>query len=155
MAKALSMALGCATLFGCLATTAVPSLAVEATVNADIPPGKWKGVRLKSLPRGTSLALRVESSNALRVILVDSDELRRFPNTRALFEASMEKRLDFKVVIPRSGDYYVVFDNRKSTESRRIRLNVTAHPPPRITPPAARPKKFDETRTVTHSRLPV
>jgi hypothetical protein len=126
--------------------TAGPAFAVEATINVEVPGGKWKGVRLKSLPRGVSVALSIESSDALRVIVVDSSELRRFPNTRPLFEASMEKRLGFSVVIPRSGDYYVVFDNRKSSEPRQVRLNVKAEAPPRSRPPAGKPKKLDETR---------
>jgi hypothetical protein len=107
---------------------------------------KWKGVRLKSLPRGVSVVLKIESSDALRVIVVDSSELRRFPNTRPLFEASMEKRLGFSVVIPRTGDYYVIFDNRKSTETRQIKLNVKAQPPAPSPPPAGKTKKRDETR---------
>lgn len=134
-------------LLACLAWMAAePAFSVEATINVDVPGGKWKGVRLKSLPRGVSVALRIESSDALRVIVVDGSELRRFPNTRPLFEASMEKRLGFSVVIPRSGDYYVVFDNRKSTEPRQVKLNVKAEPPARSPPPTDKPKKLDETR---------
>jgi len=135
-------------LLACLAwLSPARAFAVEATVNVDVAGGKWKGVRLKSLPRGVSVALKIESSDALRVIVVDSSELRRFPNTRPLFEASMEKRLGFSIVIPRSGDYYVIFDNRKSTEPRQVKLNVKAEPPPRSQPPpAGKPKKGDETR---------
>lgn len=58
----------------------------------------------------------------------------------------MEKRIGFSVVIPRSGDYYVIFDNRKSTELRQVRLNVNAEPPKPSPAPADKPKKFDETR---------
>ena len=140
---------------GCLALPAAPAFAVEATINVDVPAGKWKGVRLKSLPRGVSVAIRIESSDALRVIVVDSSELRRFPNTRPLFEASMEKRLGFSVVIPRGGDYYVVFDNRKSPEPRQVKLNVRAEPPARAPRPTAKPEKHDETRVVTEAAVPV
>jgi len=31
---------------GCLALPAAPALSVEATVNVEVPAGKWKGVRL-------------------------------------------------------------------------------------------------------------
>ena len=131
---------------GCLALSAAPAIAVEATINVEVPGSKWKGVRLKSLPRGASVALSIESSDALRVIVVDSSELRRFPNTRPLFSASMEKRLGFSVVIPRSGDYYVVLDNRKSSAPRQVKLNVKAERPARPPSPSAKPKKLDETR---------
>lgn len=143
-----------AAVIGCLALPAAPAFAVEATVTVEVPGGKWKGVRLKSLPRGAAVALRIESSDALRVIVVDSSELRRFPNTRPLFEASMEKRLGFSVVIPRSGDYYVVFDNRKSPEPRQVKLNIRAAPPARAPRPAAKPEKLDETRAVAKAALP-
>ncbi len=140
-------------LLACLAwLLPVLAFAVEATINVDVQGGKWKGVRLKSLPHGVSVALRIESSDALRVIVVDSSELRRFPNTRPLFEASMEKRLGFSVVIPRSGDYYVIFDNRKSTEPRQVKLHVKADTPARSPPPATKPKKREETRLDLMSR---
>jgi hypothetical protein len=135
-----------ATVIGCLALPAAPAVAVEATINVEVPGSKWKGVRLKSLPRGASVALSIESSDTLRVIVVDSTELHRFPNTRPLFAASMEKRLGFSVVIPRSGDYYVVFDNRKSAEPRQVKLNVKAERPVRPPSPSGKPKKLDETR---------
>lgn len=135
-----------ATIIGCLALLATPTFAAEATVNVEVPGGKWKGVRLKSLPRGTAVALTIQSTDALRVIVVDSNELRKFPNTRPLFEASMEKRLGFSVIIPRGGDYFVVFDNRKSQEPRQIRFNVKAEPPAVSSPPAGKPKKREETR---------
>jgi hypothetical protein len=120
--------------------------AAEAELNVDVPAGKWKGVRLKKLPRGAKVALQIESSGTVRVIVVDSTELRRFPNTRPLFQAAVEKRLGFSVVIPRTDDYYVVFDNRKSTETRQIKLNVKADAPARSQPPTGKPKKLDETR---------
>ncbi len=129
---------------GCLALPAAPALSVEATVNVEVPAGKWKGVRLKSLPRGVSVALTIESTDALRVIVVDSTELRQFPNTRPLFEASMEKRLGFSVVIPRSGDYYVIFDNRQGKEGQKVRLLVRALAPKL---PDAKPSPPDKDRS--------
>lgn len=129
--------------------TAAPVQAAEAELNVEVPAGKWKGVRLKRLPRGASVALQIESSGPLRIIVLDSTELRRFPNTRPLFEASMDHRIGFSVVIPRSDDYYVVFDNRKASEPRQVRLNVKAEPPARSRPPAGKPKKLDETRLDT------
>lgn len=132
-----------AAVIGCLALPAAVAFAVEATVNVEVPGGQWKGVRLKALPRSASVALRIESSDALRVIVVDSSELRRFPNTRPLFEASMEKRLGFSVVIPRSGDYYVIFDNRQGKEVRKVRLLIRALAPKL---PDAKPSSPDKDR---------
>lgn len=103
----------------------------EATLSVEVPAAKWKGVRLKNLPRGTAVDLEIESSGTIRVIVVDSVELRRFPKTRALFEARVDSRLGFSVVIPRSGDYYVVFDNRASGQVRQVRMKVQAQAPKR------------------------
>ncbi len=97
-------------------------------------------MRLKSLPEGASFDLQIASSGLVRVVVVDDDELRRFPATRALFEATVEAKLGFSVVIPRSGDHYVIFDNRSGPETRQVRLGVKAEPPPRSRPQAPAPR---------------
>jgi regulation of enolase protein 1 (concanavalin A-like superfamily) len=112
-----------------LAAASSNALAAEITVNIDVPGNRWKTVRLKNLPQGTSVSLQIRASGKIRVIVVDSTELKRFPKTRALFEASVDQRLGISVVIPRTGDYYVVFDNRKSTEPQQVTLRVKAEPP--------------------------
>ncbi|HZP92260.1 MAG TPA: hypothetical protein VFB20_05180 [Burkholderiales bacterium] len=99
-------------------------------------------MRLKNLPKGTSVALQIVASGAIRVIVVDSTELKRFPNTRPLFEATVDSRLGFSVVIPRSDDYYVVFDNRAATDARQVRMRVRAEAP-RRTPPKPAPSPQD------------
>jgi hypothetical protein len=101
----------------------------EATLTVDVPAKRWKGVRLKNLPKGTSVALQIQSSGKLRVIMVDSKELRRFPATRAIFEGIADTRLGFSVVIPRSADYYVVFDNRPSDQALTVQMKVQAQAP--------------------------
>jgi len=103
----------------------------EAALAVEVPAAQWKGVRLKNLPKGTSLALQIEASGKIRVIVVHGAELRRFPRTRALFEATVDPRLGFSVVIPRRGDYYVVFDNRAAAEPRQVRMKVQAQAPTR------------------------
>ena len=105
------------------------ALAAEATLNVEVPGQSWRSVRLKDLPEGAGLALQVEASSPIRVILVDTAELLRFPNTRALFDAAADRRIGFSVVIPRRGDYFVVFDNRRALEATQIRLKVQAEPP--------------------------
>ena len=134
----------------CVLLFCSPGLAAqqgEAALSVEVPAAKWKGVRLKNLPRGTSLALQIETSGTMRVIVVDSGELRRFPETRALFEANVESRIGFSVVIPRSGDYYVVFDNRAHAQARQVRLKVQAQAPGRRDrgPAPAEPPALDET----------
>lgn len=105
--------------------------AAEATLNVEIPGESWRSVRLKDLPKGAGMALQVVSTRTIRVILVDSAELLRFPDTQALFDAVADRRLGFSVVIPRDGDYFVVFDNRRAAGTTKVRLRVQAQPPRR------------------------
>ena len=91
-------------------------------------------MRLKNLPKGTSVALQIQTSGKLRIIVVDSAELRRFPATRALFEGVADTRIGVSVVIPRSADYYVVFDNRPSDEVRSVQMKIQARAPRRKAP---------------------
>jgi hypothetical protein len=128
-----------------LAPASSNALAAEATVNIDVPGNRWKTVRLKNLPQGTSVSLQILASGKIRVIVVDSTELKRFPKTRALFEASVDQRLGFSVVIPRTGDYYVVFDNRKSSEPRQVTLRVKAESPANRRPIPRSEEKQDQT----------
>lgn len=92
--------------------------------------------------------------NSLRVIVVDGSQLRAFPKTCALFEAAMEKRLDFSIAIPRSGDYYEVFDNRNSPEPLQVKLIIKPEPAARRRRHETKPGKQEETRDVTKSALP-
>lgn len=120
---------GLALIAALLAAAPGHSPAAEAKVSIDVPAGRWKTVRLKSLPSGARMSLEIITSGKIRIIIVDGTELKRFPKTRALFEATVEKKLGFSVVIPRTGDYYVILDNRTSADARRLTLAVKARPP--------------------------
>jgi hypothetical protein len=117
----------------------------EAALDIEVPAAQWKGVRLKNLPKGTSVALQIEASGKIRVLVVAGAELKRFPRTRALFEATVDSRMGFSVIIPRSGDYYVVFDNRAATEARRVQMKVQAVAPQRRDRAPADKPALDET----------
>src|SRR5262249_43919324 len=53
--------------------------AAKALVNVEVPAGKWKGAKLKNLPKDARVAVSVETSGSLDVILIHIDELKRFP----------------------------------------------------------------------------
>jgi hypothetical protein len=38
----------------------------------------------------------------------------------------LERTLSFQVVIPEAGHYYLVLDNRRATEARKVRLGIRA-----------------------------
>lgn len=96
-------------------------------LNVDVAPGTWKAVRLNNLPKGAVVALEVKCDGDIRVLLIDSADYRRFPDTpRPLFLGRVEKKLSFSVTIPAGDSYYVVFDNASGREPREITLTVGA-----------------------------
>jgi hypothetical protein len=119
------------------------ALAAKAELNAEVPAEKWKALRLRNLPKGASVGIRVESSGPIRVIFLHQDELQRFPKpVRPAFAGSAERRLTFRVQVPAAGNWYVILDNRKGAETREVRLLIEALAPPRARPkpqPKAKP----------------
>jgi hypothetical protein len=100
------------------------------SLNVDIPPGKWKGIRLRSLPKDAVVAVQVESSGKLVVALMDSKTYRHFSETsRPLFVGQVEKRLSFSVTIPAKDHSVVVLNNRSGSEPRAVRITIRATRP--------------------------
>jgi hypothetical protein len=98
-----------------------------ARLNVDIPPGKWKSIRLRNLPKDAVLAVQVVSNGEINVALLDSQGYQRLSNTpRPLFLGRVEKQLSFSVSIPANDDYFVLLDNRSGQESRAVTVTVRA-----------------------------
>ena len=124
----------------------VPTLgsanAAQAILNTEVAPAKWKAVRLKNLPKGAAVGLSVASSGTVDLIFVHQDELKRFPAAvNPLFQGTVERKLEFSVVIPASGDYFVIFDNRQGKEMRKVKILIRAERPrsPEVRPPQPQP----------------
>ncbi len=98
------------------------------TVNLDVPAGQWKAARLKSLPKGATLAVKVESSGDVIVIILDSTSKGEPDTSRPLFTGKVEKRLSFSVTVSEAGDHYLVLDNRRGPESKAVKVTVQAAP---------------------------
>jgi hypothetical protein len=112
--------------------------AAQAMLSTEVPPSKWKAVRLKNLPKDTSIKIRVESSASISVILVHQEELKRFPAAaNPEFQGSTDKNLAFSVQLSRAGDYYVILDNRRNAEARKVRILIRAERKPAEGRPAA------------------
>ena len=120
------------------------ALAVQASVEAEVPPSTWKSIRLRGLPKNGSLAVRVQSTGPINVVLLHETELARFPKpVRPAFAAALGRRLSFKVTLPLAGTYYIVLDNRKGEETRAVKILFEALRPraPRApAQPKSRPK---------------
>lgn len=104
-----------------------PAFGARALLNVEVPPDKWKAMRLKNLPKNASLGARIESSGNIEVILVHGDELKRFPAAvNPEFQGSVERTLSFSVAVPRAGDYFLILDNRRNTQARKVRILIRA-----------------------------
>jgi hypothetical protein len=108
----------------CLSSAAAERL---AAADLEIPPGKWKSIRLKDLPKDANIAVHVASSGEILVVFLNSTNYRRFSEApRPLFSGRAEKQLSFSFSIPEKGDYYVVLDNRTGQEPRAVKVTVRA-----------------------------
>jgi hypothetical protein len=147
------LALGCAAL---LAGAPHPGYAATAQVTIGVPQGKLKSVRLRHLPRGTQVSIAIDATGRLGVALVSAAQLKA-GKARALFRAVLERRMSFKVAIPESDDYYLVFDNRRGAEPVTVTATVQAVRGKKEAPDApALPKsggKYDETRAATATQV--
>lgn len=104
-----------------------PVFGARALLNVEVPADKWKAMRLKNLPKNASLGARIESSGSIEVILVHGDELKQFPAAvNPEFQGSVERTLSFSVAVPRAGDYFLILDNRRNTQARKVRILIRA-----------------------------
>jgi len=96
-------------------------------VNVDVPSGQWKAARLKNLPKDAMVAVKVESNGEVMVALVHAKAFQNSPDSsRPLFAGRVERRLSFSVAIAEKGDHYLIFDNRRGTESRAVTVTLQA-----------------------------
>jgi len=135
--------------FGGMPTAGIAN-AAQAILNTEVAPAKWKAVRLKNLPKGAAVGLTIACSGTVDLIFVHQDELKRFPAAvNPLFQGTVERKLEFSVVIPTAGDYYVIFDNRQGKETQKVKILIRAVGPgsPDPKPPSPGTDKKKETQT--------
>lgn len=96
-----------------------------AQVSIEIPGGKTKTVRLRSLPRGTNVAVRIDAEGKLGVALISGAQLKSSA-PEALFRGALDRRMTFQVVIPESGHYYLILDNRRGDAPVKARATIRA-----------------------------
>lgn len=121
---------------------ASPVLAAEKSVqfSTKVEAGKWTGVRFSNLNRDATLHVVLEIDGRVAVMLLSGDEYREYARAQiartALFQAQVTDKTDFTIIAPRTGDYYLVVDNREGEAQRSFTLDAkasldTASAPPR------------------------
>jgi hypothetical protein len=122
-----------------------PVVAADASVSIEVPAGKSKNIRLRNLPAGGAMAVRIISSGKLLVALLSEKQLKSpQPEATPLFRGVVERRITFKVSIPESGDYFLVLSNRGGTELLEVQAEIRAVAAPRRPAPrdySPRPEK--------------
>jgi hypothetical protein len=147
----LAVLLGAAFLFG--GAEEVAAAAGTAQVSVEIPSGKTRTVRLRNLPRGTVVAVRVRAAGKLQIALISAAQLKS-KHPEALFRGALDRSITFQVILPEPGDYYLVLDNRRGVEPIRARATIRAEkkpaapqtPGPRENKPGG---EFEKTRAVS------
>lgn len=110
-------------------TAASPAAAQQnqAALTATVPAGTHKTLRLRNLPKDAQIAVAVQATGRVVVTFLTEADFKRYPNPEEpVFTAPVERRLSFALVMPESGNYYVVFDNTKGTEERKVQMVIRA-----------------------------
>ncbi|MDX1431794.1 MAG: hypothetical protein R3286_05030 [Gammaproteobacteria bacterium] len=102
----------------------------SATVSGEVDAARWKGIRLKRLPRGASLGVELEVDGTVELLLLEERAFRRFPEHQSpAFSSRVVERMGVSMKIPASGDYYLILDNRAGDDKRAFTITISAAPP--------------------------
>jgi len=121
----------------------------QARLSVEIPPGKFKTLRLRNAPAQAQVALAVKASSRIMVSVLNEADARAYPQTQEpLLTAPVEQAMSFTVTLPATGNYYVVFDNTRGTEAAKVQMalraarpRAPAQPPPETAPPPENPDR--------------
>jgi len=95
-------------------------------LNVDVSAGQWKAARLKKLPKGAVVSVKVESSGDILVGLFDSTSRGKPDVSRPLFAGRVGKKLSFSITVEKTGDHYLLLDNRRGSETRAVKVILRA-----------------------------
>ncbi|MBX9964590.1 MAG: emp24/gp25L/p24 family protein [Burkholderiales bacterium] len=99
----------------------------QAALTATVPAGTHKTLRLRNLPKDAQIAVAVRATGRVMVTFLTEADFKRYPNPEEpVFAAPVERQLSFALVMPETGNYYVVFDNTKGTEERKVQMVIRA-----------------------------
>lgn len=99
----------------------------SAEVNSEVLAHRWSTIRLSNVDRGATLEINLRLDGPVIVVLVDKNQMKNYPKvTRPLFRTETRSRANFSVVIPKSGDYYLIVDNRNGATQRKYSLSIKA-----------------------------
>jgi hypothetical protein len=125
-----------------LLLAAAPALAVEAAVTVEVPAGQTRSIRLRGVPAGAVMAVRIEADGRVLVALVGARQMKDpGGKPKALFRGATQRKLSFRVSVPERDDYFLVLNNRQGTEPRSVEVEIrSARRSPKPAPPPYSPR---------------
>jgi hypothetical protein len=107
--------------------SSVAALAAEAAMSVEVPPGQYRALRLRNLPKDVFVAVAIQVPDKLTTTLVSELDYRRYPKVEdPVFAGTVDKHLSFTVTIPQTGHYFLVFDNRQGASAQKVKFVVRA-----------------------------
>ena len=106
---------------------AAPAAAAEAAVATEIQPGQARSIRIRSLPRGADVAVRIISSGRLLIAFIAMRQLKApSKDSKPLFRGVVRDKMSFRVVVPEADDYVLVLSNRAGKETVKVEAEIQA-----------------------------
>jgi hypothetical protein len=129
-------------LLAALLLAAGPALAAEVAVTVEIPAGETRSIRLRGVPAGAVMAVRIEADGRVLVALVGAKQMKDpGGKPKALFRGAAQRKLSFRVSVPERDDYFLVLNNRQGTEARSVEVEIrSARRSPKPAPPPYSPR---------------
>lgn len=117
-------------------------------MTTEVPPGQSKSIRLRGLPAGTVVAVRIVTNGRLLVALVGMKQLKEpKPDSKPLFRAVVQDKLSFRVTIAEADDYVLVLNNRAGRKTLSVEAEIRA-----VRRPPKPPRGSSETRAALDPR---
>ena len=102
----------------------------EASFTLEVLAGRWKAGRVKNIPAGAKLGVEVRADGPIEILLLGAEDYARFPSPeRPVFRGKTEDTLSVSLLAPKSGDYYVLIDNRTGSEPRSVEITIRGETP--------------------------
>ncbi len=99
----------------------------QFSLHVNLDPGQWKAARLKNLVRDASLSVSIHGFDAVDILILKEQDYQKFPEpSDPLFKGRSFDQLTFTIDIPVSGDYFLLFDNRRSAHPADLQIDLTA-----------------------------
>lgn len=103
------------------------AFAGQAALTADVPGGQHKTLRLRNLPKDAQIAVAIQSTGRITVTFLNEADFKRLPNpVEPVFTAPVAQTISFALTMPETGDYYVILDNTRGTESQKVKMVIRA-----------------------------